>query len=124
CAPRWTASRPSLAFLERFAPRRSTTRKPRRLHSQSPREDFSGSPFANGHGLLAFSNSPLRLRWQQPRSRRQQLVFPVAGVARSNLHRFRRAAVLAQSLPWISFVNLRVLGGKALCRIPQNPSYC
>ena len=75
---RGTAQRSGLALLEPVAARRTAGRQARRLHRPGPGHDFSRGLAADGHGLLAFSDHPVRLRRKQSRSRRQRLVFSLS----------------------------------------------
>ena len=93
-APRGTACGSGLAFLEPVSAGGAAGGQARRLHGSGPGQDFCRRLAANGHGLLAFSDCPVRIRREQSRSRRQQLVFSFSTVAGSHVHRCWRTAVL------------------------------
>ncbi len=58
------AQRSGVAFLEPVCARRAAGRQTRRLYRSGPGDDFSRSLAADGHGLLALSDDPVRLRRQ------------------------------------------------------------
>ena len=86
-ASRGRATRSCLAFLGCVAAGDTPIRTSRRLHRSCPGTSFIRRALTNWYGLLAKFQRGVRIRRQQPRGRREPLVFPCAGLAASHIHR-------------------------------------
>lgn len=82
-----------LAPLGGIPPSSARARTFRRLQGEGSSPNFQGCRSSNGHGLPAQPNYRLRFRRQQSRSRSEQLVFSLRGLAGSHIHRYQSMTV-------------------------------